>query len=474
MAYFLEEVLSKFLSYIENIILNKFIFTIFYIFAVFTQYYLPAVEITILPYIVYPWALVLFFNNINEIKKISCIQFSLLKAFFILSILLNVYHLFKGNVVISESLSGLYDIFILIFVIYPPFKTYGEHNKYIQKVFAFVLVFFSILSVFGILSAHTGLSFTLYEDFYVGIDNNLQRLYVFSYPNNVAIIALLNLFIAMYFINLTNKGLTKALLVISMLINLYEALLTQTRTFNFILVGAIFLYCAYIIYNKIKVKQILAAIISVLLALSISVCSYLLMNYITGSFYINYNKIENDKNNQITYNIVPAAIAEETNLKNIKNNVVENTRLKSISKDILTLTGRTDIWLSAIKGIKDHPFTLIHGTLDGYVMSLGYKYIQNKTHTSLHNSYLHILISRGIFALVIFIFLLISSLIESIKYCLSEKYNKNAMLILIALISFCAIGFVESILITSNSVVNLMFFLFISLITTKIKEAKNV
>ena len=134
--------------------------------------------------------------------------------------------------------------------------------------------------------------------------------------------------------------------------------------------------------------------------------------------------------------------------KNISVNALAQT---TTGKDA-TFTGRTKIWNVAINALDGEHFFLGYGYnafwFSPESRSLN-QYLVGFKNYNTHNGYLEIMLSVGALGLILFLFLLIRNVIESLK-------GASFVVILPLTVWFMASNFTESIFITQNTLIPML------------------
>ncbi|NMD37188.1 MAG: hypothetical protein GYA87_00715, partial [Christensenellaceae bacterium] len=140
--------------------------------------------------------------------------------------------------------------------------------------------------------------------------------------------------------------------------------------------------------------------------------------------------------------------------------------VKDMVSGFNSFSDRTTIWAAGLNFIKNEPEVLITGTLTDHIMTKVNSFntkVPKKIFGSIHNSYLDVLIIGGLPSFLLLFIFFIKLLPKQLKllFCNLSDFKGGNKIFTIMVWSIAAYGMMESNLIYSNGVVNILLFVFL-------------
>lgn len=214
------------------------------------------------------------------------------------------------------------------------------------------------------------------------------RLHVFWHPNITACFLMVGIGFAFSLLLQTKKKATKCMLAVTILLQFVAMALTNCRT-TLLMTGAFFGSVGFFMINKGGWKRFVTGLVAAVLVL---VACF----WTSGKIYKQHNEAlvaqiaakleQGTAQNEIESNYV---VHEGTG----RIEMVSNNGQYTLSHDMKTLNGRTNIWKASLQAVRDNKQLMLFGTeyVDATISSY---FTSSLTHT--HNSWMEALLRLGI------------------------------------------------------------------------------
>ena len=470
---------------INNII--EMIFTILWLAEGYLQICSYTFEHKIISFVLWPavflGAILILFNilkykeYLKDKKNILLILFSL--SFLISSLIMYKYGIYKNVRLLIIMLFQF-----LILYLYNKDDNFKEVEKkikiylYIFLIGTFVLTFISVIHLF--IGYSRLISRPNVQDIIFGF--TWGRLFgAYWDPNIASVICCISLSIIIYIIGETKKIIFKILLILFAVMQLFYIVLSDSRTGRICLIVTIVSY-VFLKFAKLIVTKQHKIISHFYLKMFVGVVGSLVITYSVPTIVKStYNKIVTLTDKKVVGVIViqengkKEKIIEEKKMSNSK-----ITRGYDLEGDISNR--RFDIWKSGFDIFKKNMlFGVSRTAIVPYALDVMPKtYILNNDQgmyfSSMHNLYVDIIVSQGIFGIISFMSFIILSVINIIKNIkmLFEKSKYTVMFISIILTVFAS-TLVMTEIIYVDSPISTMFWIglgFLNFICINKKEEK--
>lgn len=379
---------------------------------------------------------------------------SLILLFFI-SLIISVLCNFDAGFLRNIKDTIYYFIFLLILT-YNDFQVekesiYTEIRKY-NNLFIFITFICGLCSFLVFFFNIDRLSFFPTNYQFSFSEGRLWGIY--ANPNTLAELGLLSIFSTLINLKMIKCNKTKFYYFINIIIQFYCICLANSRTVFVTLI--LVLFVALLLFKessnskRLKIKKI-AKILSIII---VSFFSLKLITYVPNHFprwyygengYIDLN--ENNKKENI--NITPETIVVPENNEewqsNNKNDANQENKKEEVNKPVdleriensEVSNGRFEIWKAALKTcINNSLFGVGQSNLQNEIISnLDHSVPENKVllYANMHNIYIQILTTFGIFSLFLFLLLVLTILLNTVKKYLKCYYIDKRIHALIGL-----------------------------------------
>lgn len=131
---------------------------------------------------------------------------------------------------------------------------------------------------------------------------------------------------------------------------------------------------------------------------------------------------------------------------------------RSITADLPSFTGRTEVWAAIFPLFRDHPLRLLTGFLENRLVGPLNKYTVTTTWTHMHNAYLQTLVLGGVPALMLALLLTVGAFASGLKVLRSHPSCALRILVVFQLVFWVQMQ-IEPYLFIDSSLFNFLFFL---------------
>lgn len=375
-----------------------------------------------------------------------------------ISCLTNYHHNFLPNIIITVYLV----IEIIFMLLYDKKETKTELLKEIKLFSSIIIILTFLCSIASLIIYFTEYKTSVMNDFtqlLIGFfDGRLWGIY--GNPNTLGQLSLISIFLSLLLLHLQpSKKITKVGLILNIIIEWMCILLANSRS-NF--VGAICSLLMYLLfYFRTKRNESLFDVIKTVIKFTLSI--FLIIGITIGMKYgfsiaDNLKKYFQESNVQGTN--VQGTNVHEPEKKPISKPILPPSQILDSSKfdrtDQSTVdisNGRYAIWSSGLHVFQEKPifgvgFKNVNQETNRFMDE---EIVKNQPHLTenMHNIYLQILVSNGIFAFLCFIIYFVKFLPKVLKYLFCYTKNSQSTYIVVLtlfslIVSLCIINLFDS------------------------------
>lgn len=382
--------------------------------AVFQIYFEKKSDL-ILYLILYPASLMVLSLMIFTQRFLRYPEVKVMAAFFIwimISLALNDYRVSN-----AMTTTWFYSICVSIFIFFSlPYAVSLKSASKLFNLFLAVAVFaVTLMCGIGLVSIMTGwippLSIIQSGSYGIWTDGRLHLLW---HPNTIAPMCALAILFSIILLTVSKKLIVKVLLSLSLAINYIALALTDSRAgiFGACLALVFMLFLLSNTWLKSMKKNVVRIFLSVIISVACVAIFYAGMSLVKTGYnrYSMSTSTEIPSQAEVTEAVAPTAPAP------IPSATPEQSVTSRGLSDLVTLNGRTDIWLGTLNGLKENPDVLLYGATplkSGAI--LGPYFPANSPIGNFHNSYLGIVAAFGLPGLLILAVFLVMLAISSLK-----------------------------------------------------------
>lgn len=314
-----------------------------------------------------------------------------------------------------ENINMLWTVYLLAF----PFAlaTNDKKQNGLKLISIFSIMTSIVLSLYGLL-----LLLDILPSFIQNVSWDGGRLISMWHPNITACLMMIGIAFCFSYLVQSKRLWTRSVFLLLIVLQFLMMALTNSRT-TIIMTCFLIASFTFLIFFKKSLKQIvICGLVTFISFVSLVVISNFVFNKNYDRLLKTY--IEEQKENMIT----DISTADED--FQIPTTLPIVNGQGSLTSDLRTLNGRTVIWKAAFQKMVEYPISFIRGMSDTY--------INNTSSVHTHNSWFQVLISYGIPALLISLYITLIAL-KNIVFLLinpSSTFDKKC----ISLLVLCLLG----------------------------------
>ncbi len=386
----------------------------------------------------------------------------------------------NGDYSLAQSFQNFIGYFIAYCISFPfvyllPMKKRRNCLIAFSMVYLILLAIMSWISVFACIRQEP---FTIphFTNYIIGLNEfyiNPTRLNVMNqHPNFVGAFLVMGFGVTMYIeVTLKKKWIIAPLVLIQLGIYLAVALtVSRTSMIEIALLMAVGVVILFL-RKPSRLSRVSKSAITIALASCIAFVAYIGFDASIALMSSISEKLQPQTSTVIQSNITTNLELPFLNHASANTDSIVDKR--EISEHIGTLTGRTDIFLSAIPAIRANPKALFVGTLEDGMMKVTEQVI-GRAATHYHNSWLHTLMLTGMPGLAVIIVLTFFILRATFTLCFKIKIPINISDIFLCLIPIALLfhSLFESFAFINYTLLNMVFSFYAGAVLQRAKDVK--